>query len=139
MTTRLALPSLCAAAALLGSAAGRAQSLGDIALNQLEPPPAGDAFISVPSPSIGGHVAPRASVLVDYADRPLNLAVGNTSPALLSAVSISDLPRPAPVVGTQVFLHINASFDLWDRLLLAALLPVAVHQSGESPSFDSIA
>ncbi|MCK6592384.1 MAG: hypothetical protein L6Q76_32935, partial [Polyangiaceae bacterium] len=59
---------LCAAlGAVIAMAASRPAigqvSVGGIALNQLEPAPAGDPFFGVPSPSIGGHLEPRVALL----------------------------------------------------------------------------
>lgn len=118
---RAALVVSAACAALLTTSEARAQSqaaLGDVALNQLEPSPAGDAFYGVPSPFIGGHLAPRGLVMVDHAEQPL----------VISTASASGV-----VVSRQTLLHINASLALWDRLLVGVLLPVVVAQGGESP------
>jgi hypothetical protein len=97
----------------------RAQTFGGIALDQLEPAPAGDTFTAVPSPFAGGHLVPRALALFDYAARPLTLVTTSSS---------------RPVVTGQGFLHLGASLALWDRLLLSLSLPVAIVQSGEGPS-----
>jgi hypothetical protein len=106
----------------MASAAG-AEGLGDIALTQLEPSVSGDAFFGVASPFIGGHLKPRANVLLDHASEPLALSTGATSSAL---------------VGSQTWLHVGASLALWDRLLLGAVLPVVVAQGGDSPRVESV-
>jgi hypothetical protein len=100
-------------------ASARAQTFGGIALDQLEPAPAGDTFTAVPSPFAGGHLVPRALALFDYAARPLTLVTTSSS---------------RPVVTGQGFLHLGASLALWDHLLLSLSLPVAIVQSGEGPS-----
>ena len=97
----------------------RAQTFGGIALDQLQPSPAGDTFAAVPSPFAVGHLVPRGVVLFDYASQPLRLVTPTASRA---------------VVAGQGFLHLGASFALWDRLLLSLSLPVALVQSGEAPS-----
>lgn len=117
--------ALACAALLLGSVgAARAEGIGDIALDQLDPAPAGDPFTSVASPFIGGHLSPRARVLVNHASRPLELSTDSAS---------------GEVVSSQTLLHVDASLALWDRLLVSALLPVVVAQSGESPLVQDVA
>jgi outer membrane protein OmpA-like peptidoglycan-associated protein len=123
MRARLAWSAILAGVALLPSRSAHAQAeepgFGGMALDQLEPPPAGDPFFGVPSPFIGGHVVPRAAVIFDHSQDPLVLT--------------SDSGATGAIVGSQTFLHIDASLALWDRLLVSALLPIAVAQSGDSP------
>lgn len=99
-------------------ASARAQSFGGIALDQLDPAPAGDTFTAVPSPFAAGHLVPRGIALFDYAARPLTLVTTSSSRA---------------IVAGQGFLHLGASLALWDRLLLSLSLPIALVQSGEAP------
>jgi hypothetical protein len=122
MGARLVRAAASSAILLTASAAG-AQTLGDIALTQLEPSVAGDAFFGVPSPFIGGHLKARAAVLLDHADHPLTLSTSTTSSAL---------------VASQTWLHVGASLALWDRLLLGLVLPVVVAQGGESPRVQEV-
>ncbi|WP_437730267.1 OmpA family protein [Sorangium sp. So ce1335] len=93
-----------------------AQSSTAIALDQLDPAPAGDPFFGVPSPWVDGHVVPRAHVSVSHADAPLTLAQGD------------DVRE---VVGSQTILHLGLALPLWDRLLVSATLPLAVAQTGD--------
>ncbi|MEO5727663.1 MAG: OmpA family protein [Byssovorax sp.] len=123
MTTRLPGAAALATAALLGATPARAQTPGGIALNQLDPTPAGDTFFAVPSPFASGHLVPRAFAMFDYSVSPLTVSTGATT---------------SSVVSSQGFLHIGASLALFDRLLLSAALPVAVVQSGDSPTIDGV-
>ncbi|WP_437661616.1 OmpA family protein [Sorangium sp. So ce1182] len=93
-----------------------AQSSTAIALDQLDPSPAGDPFFGVPSPFVDGHLVPRAHAMLGYADGPLTLAQG-------------EIERD--VVGSQALLHLGASLALWNRLLVAVALPLAVAQTGD--------
>lgn len=108
---------------LLGGSAASAQTkVQGFALEPFNPSPAGDAFFGVPSPWVGGHLELRGDVLFDYAHRPFQLRPqGNaTGPT-------TDL------VAAQGFLRAGISLALWDRLLIAADVPVALLQSGDSP------
>ncbi|AKT36183.1 OmpA family protein [Chondromyces crocatus] len=107
--------ALLVAAAML-SAPAAAQEAGAIALDPLDPSSAGDPFFGIPSPFIGGHLVPRGHVLFSHAASPLTLSQNGEERA---------------VVGGQSILHIGATFALFDRLQIAAQLPLAVAQSGE--------
>jgi OmpA-OmpF porin, OOP family len=125
MTSRFAGALALTAAAWLGAEPALAQTPGGgIALNQLDPAPAGDVSFGVPSPSAAGHLVPRAFVMFDYAARPLSITTGETTSA---------------VVSDQGFLALNASLALFDRLLVSAFFPVAILQRGDSPKVSGIA
>jgi OmpA-OmpF porin, OOP family len=94
-----------------------------IALDQFEPTAPGDTFFGVPSAYARGHLIPRALAYFDYASQPLKLTQGSNS---------------ATVVGRQGILHIGASFAIQNRLLITALLPVAVAQNGGSPTVQGV-
>ncbi|WP_437932785.1 OmpA family protein [Sorangium sp. So ce291] len=95
---------------------------GDLALQQLEPSPAGDALFGVPSPSARGHLVPRALVMFDYARNPLQLFG----------------PDTAAIVSSQGFLRLDASLALWDRLLVSLDMPFAVAQAGAEPDAPDV-
>ncbi|WP_437669498.1 OmpA family protein [Sorangium sp. So ce131] len=113
---RLSLGTALLLATLLLPSPVAAQSSTAIALDQLDPSPAGDPFSGVPSPFVDGHLVPRGHASISYADAPLALAQGE---------------RQREVVGSQAILHLGASLSLWDRLLVAAALPLAVAQTGD--------
>lgn len=122
---------LLPAAALLSTAAmaflaapAAAQEAGAIALDQLDPAPAGDPFYGVPSPFIGGHLVPRAQLLFSHAADPLTLSAGDAE---------------AAVVAGQSILHFGATFALFDRLQIAAQLPLALAQSGDGDGLGGAA
>jgi OmpA-OmpF porin, OOP family len=118
MRSRLVCAAVLASAALLVTPLAHGEEPGDVALDQLDPAPAGDAFYSIPSPFIGGHLVPRVLALVDHAAKPLVLETASSSEA---------------VVGRQTFLHIDVSLALWERLQADILLPIALTQGGEAP------
>jgi hypothetical protein len=99
--------------------AGAARAQQSFAIDQLEPAPAGDVFVGVPSPYARGDLVPRVVAMFEYARDPLRLVqtTGTTN-----------------VVDSQAFVDVNASFTVQDRLLVSALLPIAVAQHGQGAS-----
>lgn len=106
-----------------GASAGAQPVVLGAALDQFEPAPAGDLFFGVPSPTVGGHVVPRAMLTFEYAHKPLRFTDGMTETAIVAA---------------QGFLRLDASLALWDRLLVSVDLPVAILQSGEDPPGSAV-
>lgn len=94
------------------------------ALERFQPSVPGDGLFGVASPSVGGHLIPRARAVVDFALRPLSIQEGD---------------KRTPVVSQQTFLHLGASLPLFDRLLVSFDMPFALAQSGESPTAAGIA
>lgn len=90
------------------------------AIDRYEPPEPGDPFMAVPSPSIGGHLVPRLMLTYDVAYQPLEIedASGEMQPL---------------VWGMQV-LHANASFALFDYLMLGVGMPFVLDQGPGFPS-----
>jgi outer membrane protein OmpA-like peptidoglycan-associated protein len=124
MRSRVASATVLLASIVLASGhAQAADDAGGIALNQLSPTPAGDSFVGVPSPFARGNLVPRGLVIFDYASQPLRLLQGTND---------------AKVVAQQGFLHLNASFAVQDRLLVSALLPVALLQGGDDPTVQGV-
>lgn len=119
---RLAL--LLGASTLAWATSSGAQGL---ALGRFDPAPAGDAMFGVPSPGVAPHGAPRLMLLGDYAHDPLVLR------------RASDGSAAGAVVGAQLLVHFGASLSLFDRLGLDLALPVALHQSGDSPASGGVA
>ena len=113
---------LCGASALSLLALTSAARAQELALNRLDPAPAGDRMFGVPSPFAAGHLTPHLMLLGDYAHNPLKL---RTVPA--------DDDRGA-IVKNQLFLHLNAGIALWNRLNLDVSVPLAVFQNGDDPA-----
>jgi outer membrane protein OmpA-like peptidoglycan-associated protein len=118
-------PALAAAAAalLLASQASAQESAATGALERFQPAPAGDPMFGVPSPWIEGHLIPRAVALVDLAYRPLSIQDGDTRRAIVSH---------------QTFLHVGASFTIFDRAVFSLDMPFALAQSGDSPIVQGV-
>ncbi|MEO7328536.1 MAG: OmpA family protein [Minicystis sp.] len=123
MRSCVALAGAFVAVVLLTPIAALAEEAGGTALNQLDPAPAGDTFVGVPSPFARGNLVPRALLMFDYASQPLRLVQPSGE---------------ASVVSHQAFLHLNASFAVQDRLLVSLLLPIAVLQGGDDPTVQGV-
>lgn len=111
--------AIVAGLAGVASPAAAQSSVGGYALNQFEAAPAGDPFFGVTSPLVVGHLVPRAAALFDYAQAPLRLLAADGT--------------ATEIVSSQGFLRVDASFALWDRLLVSADMPFALLQSGNDP------
>ena len=118
---------LCAALAVVGaslsaSAPAQAQTQPPLALDRFDPAPAGDRMFGVQSPFVAGHLTPHVTLLGDYAHNPLVLR------------TTSDEKSVGAVVSSQLFLHLNASFALFDRVNVNLDVPMALFQDGDDPS-----
>ena len=116
--------SLGAAVALgvLAPGAANAQSGAGLALNRFDPAPAGDRMYGVESPYVAGKMTPHVMLLGEYAHNPLVLRTTQSDTKLGSVVS------------GQLYLHLNGGIALWNRLYVHVDVPVAVAQTGDSPS-----
>jgi OmpA-OmpF porin, OOP family len=107
------------ATALAASAAAQPAAQDPIALQRFEPAPAGDRFFGVPSPFAAGDPDLHLMLLGDYAHNPLVLSQGD---------------EETSIVEHQLIAHLNATLALWNRLHVNIDVPVALLQSGESPT-----
>ncbi|NUQ74372.1 MAG: OmpA family protein [Polyangiaceae bacterium] len=120
--SRWLLGALAGFAAAAGSSEAIAQEQDALALNRFHPAPAGDRMFGVQSPFVAGEMTPHMMLLLDYAHNPL---------VLRREADSSDI---GSVVGNQLFLHANATFALWNRIAVNLDLPIALAQSGDSPT-----
>jgi len=95
---------------------------GGLALDRFEPAPAGDRMFGVPSPYAAGELTPHVMLLGDYAHDPLVLQ------------RVPSDTNAGTVVGSQLYLNLDAALSLWNRILVDVDVPVAVYQSGASPT-----
>ena len=94
------------------------------ALERFQPSVPGDGLFGVASPSVGGHLIPRARAVVDFNLSPLAIQEGDTRTAIVSQ---------------QTYLHIGASLPLFNRALVSFDMPFALAQSGDSPTVAGVA
>lgn len=102
-----------------------------LALNRFNPAPAGDRMFGVPSPyasspDMDGAPGINLMILGDYAHNPLVLKRQSTGDS------------EGSIVGNQLFLHLNASFVVWERLHAHVDVPFALVQSGDSPAAEGL-
>ena len=103
-------------AALPASAAAAAPS--GFSVNRFEPSERGSQWFVLDSLDLRGSGRPALGAVVDYQYRPL-------------AVYESDGSVRAAVVGHVLTAHVGGSVILWDRLRLAASLPLVLYTDGE--------
>src|SRR3954467_5548044 len=98
---------LCAVLAAGGASfppPARAQSQPPLAFDRFDPAPAGDRMFGVQSPYAAGSMTPHVMLLGDYAHNPLVLR------------TTGDDKTVSAIVSSQLYLHLNASFSLFNRL-----------------------
>ena len=125
-TSRQLQAGAVAAFLLTVASTGAAQQSTDtpkLALGRFHPSQAGDRLFGVQSPFVAGHVVAHAVLMADYAHNPL-------------VVRKSDGDPIGSIVANQMFLHVNASFALWNRVQINVNLPLALLQSGTNPEND---
>jgi outer membrane protein OmpA-like peptidoglycan-associated protein len=114
---------MCLTGALTAAALGSGSALAQqVALDRFEPAPAGDRMFGVESPFAAGEGVPHVSLLFDYAHNPYTLRHG------------PGLTDPGAVVGDQMFLHLNVSIAILNRVNLNFEVPAAVAQDGSDPT-----
>lgn len=126
--SRAAAVAISVATVAAANTASAQTKFEGLALNQFDPAAPGDAFFGVPAPWVGGHLAFRAAALFDYAHSPFQF----------KGVDADGNPQETGIVGSQGTLHVNASFSLWDRVMVGVNVPVALLQSGEQPPIAGV-
>jgi OOP family OmpA-OmpF porin len=94
-------------------------ALAQLSLDRFAPSLPGDRFFGVEGADPGGHLLPRLMLLGDYAYRPLSLYDSNNN-------------RLGVLVKNQLVLHVAAGVSLWDRLVVAADMPLSLLMNGET-------
>jgi OOP family OmpA-OmpF porin len=114
---------MCLAGALTaGMATGSSALAQQVALDRFDPAPAGDRMFGVESPYAAGEGLPHVSLITDYAHNPY---------VLIHGPGHTDV---GAVVGDQVFLHLNVSIAILNRINLNFTVPAAVVQDGSGPT-----
>jgi hypothetical protein len=103
--------------AALAARPAAAQTISGFALDRFEPAAAGGAFLSQESLEFEGHLRATASLVGDWASKPL----------VFYQTSGTEL---APLVRQQGLLHADAAVTLWDRARVDVGLPLALVDGG---------
>jgi outer membrane protein OmpA-like peptidoglycan-associated protein len=114
------------AASGLSSPAGAQTAQRGFALDRFDPSERGSQWFVLESLDLRGHVRPALGLVLDYAYKPLVAYDANGS-------------ELAPIVGHQLFAHLGGSLILWERLRVAANLPVALYQQAPGGAFANAA
>jgi outer membrane protein OmpA-like peptidoglycan-associated protein len=121
MIRKQTLGGLALIAAMSAISAPSQAEQPSLALDRFDPSQAGDRMFAVPSPFVAGSLTPHFMVVGDYAHNPLLVSTAKTDKVA------------GAVVGSQLFLHVNATVALWNRINVNVNVPVAVQQSGDNP------
>ena len=126
MLRRLA-PAACALTLMGIEATASAQDTANVAspplaLNRFYPAPPGDRMFGVQSPFVAGNLTPHFSIVADYAHNPLVLR------------TVSSGEDRGKIVSDQLFLHLQGGLAIKNRLYVNVSFPIALFQSGESPT-----
>jgi OOP family OmpA-OmpF porin len=125
MTQKSPLCGLAIIAALFATSAPLRAEQPSLALNRFDPGHAGDRMFAVPSPFVAGALTPHFMVVGDFAHNPLLVSTAKTDEVV------------GAVVSSQLFLHLNATLALWNRLNVNINAPIALQQSGDNPERGS--
>jgi OmpA-OmpF porin, OOP family len=109
---------LVTAVAAFGRAAPACAQAGGFAIDRFEPSERGSEWFVLDSLALRGHLAPAVGVVADYGYKPL----------LLRDQSGRELGQ---LVKHQPFFHLGGSIVLWNRLRVAANLPLSPAVRGQ--------
>jgi outer membrane protein OmpA-like peptidoglycan-associated protein len=101
------------------------QSASGIALNRFNPSERGSDWFALDSLDLRGEVRPAIGVVGDYGYRPLVLY--NPDGTVASAI-----------IRDQLVVHVGAALTLWERIRIAADLPVAAWQDGTGATLGGV-
>jgi OOP family OmpA-OmpF porin len=121
MTRSRSIPVVMALAALAAPAVAQAQSQTEtFALNRFNPSERGSDWFANESLDLRGHVRPFVGVVGDWSYKPLVL------------YSRRDGDVVSAIVRHQIFAHVGGGVILWERLRLAASMPLLVWNKGDT-------
>jgi OOP family OmpA-OmpF porin len=97
--------------------AGAQQTASGVALDRFNPSERGSDWFALDSLDLRGSVRPAIGIVGDYGYRPLVLYNPNGSIA-------------SEIIRDQLIVHVGAALNLWERVRIAADLPIAAWQDG---------
>lgn len=102
-----------------------AQSAQGFSINRFEPSERGSRWFALESLNLAGHLRPAVGLVGEWAYRPL-------------VIYNDDGSVRSPIISHQVTTHLGASLVLWDRLRVAANLPLAIYQDGDGGTVGTV-
>jgi OmpA-OmpF porin, OOP family len=102
---------------VLASSSASAQVLSE----RFDPSEKGSDWFANESLDYRSNLRPAFGIIADYAKDPI-------------AVQYPDGSSPGSVITDQLYVHIGASFALWERLRLGFDLPLELAETGNSPA-----
>ena len=115
------VPAVLAMTATTASVASAQLAEAPLPLNRFNPNFAGDRFFGVNSPHALGHPGIHVMLMGDYAHNPL---------VLRRQIDDASDEKIGSIVESQLNLHLNGTFALWNRIALNVEVPLAVYQDG---------
>jgi OOP family OmpA-OmpF porin len=112
-------------AATFATASAQAQPANGFALDRFNPSERGSDWFALDSLDLRGNLRPAVGVVGDYGYRPL-------------VIYNADGSVRTPLVGDQLFVHLGAALNLWDRLRVAFDLPLAPWQDGTGGTLNGV-
>ncbi|MGC4117499.1 MAG: thrombospondin type 3 repeat-containing protein [Myxococcales bacterium] len=106
----------------LAPTAVQAEYVGGFNAQNHDPTYAGDRFFASPDATVDGHLVPSVKLTLDYSYGALRLVDRSTGQVAAGGMLLKD----------QLYLNLDASLTLFNRVEVAVGLPFAVYQSGES-------
>jgi outer membrane protein OmpA-like peptidoglycan-associated protein len=122
---RVCLLTALATGAIGATTTIRAQAASTgFALDRFEPSERGSEWFAQDTLDLRGHVRPSAGLVGDWGYKPL-------------VIYNPDGSERTALVQNQLFVHVGAALNLWDRVRFAFNLPVAVYESGHDGTVNS--
>ncbi len=116
------------AAVLLLASAGESraqQTASGVALDRFNPSERGSDWFALDSLDLRGVVRPAIGIVGDYGYRPLVLYNPDGSIG-------------SEIIRDQLIVHVGAALNLWERVRIAADLPIAAWQDGQGGTIGTV-
>ncbi len=117
------LPAACLSFAVVSVSSFAFADDEGFAINRFEPAERGSDWFTQDALNIQGHPRLAVGLTLDWAHKPLVLYDANGDEA-------------AAIVKDQVFAHIGASINLFERLRLGLTMPVALYSGGDAGQLE---
>ncbi len=117
------LTALASASTALTVAAPASAATTGFALDRFEPSERGSEWFSEDTLDLRGHLRPAAGIVGDWGYKPL-------------VIDEADGTERQALVSDQLFAHVGAALNVWDRVRFAFDLPIALYDAGNDGSVN---